>query len=82
MVIFRLLTEKVPFKNSRKEKMEYHLPLQYDYQSKEYFDSHFVTKLMASNIAQCYSMPLYYLILAEAMDAEAYTGLCRPNTGL
>ncbi|MDR2978859.1 MAG: hypothetical protein LBV02_00205 [Bacteroidales bacterium] len=42
MAIFRLLTEKVPFKNRGKEKTEYHLPLQYDYhdyQSQEYFDS-------------------------------------------
>ena len=78
MAIFRLLTEKVPFKNNIKEKTEYHLPLQYDYydyQSKEHFDSHFITKLMASNMGQCYSMPLYYLILAEAMKAEAYWAL-------
>jgi hypothetical protein len=78
MAIFRLLTEQVPFKNNRKEETEYHLPIQYDYhdyQSKKYFDSHFVTKLMASNVSQCYSMPLYYLILAEAMKAEAYWSL-------
>ena len=78
MAIFRLLTEKVPFKNNIKERTEYHLPLEYDYydyQSKEHFDSHFITKLMASNMGQCYSMPLYYLILAEAMNAEAYWAL-------
>ena len=83
MAIFRLLTEQVPFKNSRKEKIEYHLPLQYDYfdyQSKEYFDSHFVTKLMLSNMGQCYSMPLYYMILAEAMNAEAYWSLSPKHT--
>jgi len=78
MAIFRLLTEKVPFKNIGKEKTEYHLPLQYDYydyQSKERFDSHFITKLMASNVGQCYSMPLYFLILAEEMNAESYWSL-------
>ena len=78
MAIFRLLTEKVPFKNVGKEKIEYHLPLQYDYEdyhSKEHFDSHFITKLMVSNVGQCYSMPLYYLILAEAMNTEAYWSL-------
>ena len=37
----------------------------------DYFDSHFITKLMISGIGQCYSMPLYYLILAEEMNAEA-----------
>ncbi|MDR1113020.1 MAG: hypothetical protein LBL18_04590 [Bacteroidales bacterium] len=84
MAIFRLLTEKVPFKNSRKEKTEYHLPLQYDYydyQSRENYDSQFITKLMGSNIGQCYSMPLYYLILAEAINAEACWSLS-PKHGL
>jgi len=78
MAIFRLLTEKVPFRNNMRERTEYHLPLQYDYydyKSEEYFDSHFITKLIASNVGQCYSMPLYYLILAEEMDAEAYWSL-------
>jgi hypothetical protein len=78
MAIFRLLTEKVPFRNNTRERTEYHLPLQYDYydyQSKENFNSHFITKLMASNMGQCYSMPLYYLILAEEMNAEAYWSL-------
>ena len=78
LAIFRLLTETVPFKNSKREKTEYHLPIQYDYddyQSKEHHDSHFITKLMASNVGQCYSMPLYYLIIAEAMNAEAYWSL-------
>ncbi|MDR2978858.1 MAG: hypothetical protein LBV02_00200, partial [Bacteroidales bacterium] len=36
---------------------------------------------MISNIGQCYSMPLYYLILAEAMDSEAYWSLS-PKHGL
>jgi hypothetical protein len=75
MAIFRLLTDTVPFKNGRREKTEYHLPLQYDYydyKSEENFDSHFVTKLMCSGTGQCYSMPLYYLILAEEMNTEAY----------
>ena len=78
MAIFRLLTEKVPFRNNAKERTEYHLPLQYDYhdyKSEERFDSHFITKLMGSNVGQCYSMPLYYLILAEEMNAEAYWSL-------
>jgi hypothetical protein len=30
---------------------------------------------MASNVGQCHSMPLYYLILAEEMKAEAYWSL-------
>jgi len=43
-----------------------------DYKSEKHFDSHFVTKLMRSGIGQCYSMPLYYLILAEKIGAKAY----------
>ena len=71
MMLFRLIADTLQFKSAGTEKMITHLPIQYDYddyESKKYFDSHFVTKLMRSGIGQCNSMPLYYLILAEAME--------------
>ena len=75
MMLFRLISDTLTFKQVGAERTVAHLPVKYDYddyQSKQNFDSHFVTKLMRSNVGQCYSMPLYFLILAEAMEAEAY----------
>ncbi|MDR2057295.1 MAG: hypothetical protein LBP83_03260 [Dysgonamonadaceae bacterium] len=75
MMLFRLITDTLKIKSTGKERQLIHLPIKYDYddyQSKQHYDSHFVTKLMRSGVGQCYSMPLYYLILAEAAGAEAY----------
>ena len=75
MMIFRLISDTLIFKITTNEQTKYHLPIRYDYddyKSEINFDSHFVTKLMQSGVGQCYSMPLYYLVLAEAMGAEAY----------
>ncbi|MDR1199303.1 MAG: hypothetical protein LBK94_09910 [Prevotellaceae bacterium] len=75
MMLFRLISDTLQFKNFAIESAQIHLPVKYDYDdynSKISYDSHFVTKLMRSGIGQCHSIPLYYLILAEAVDAEAY----------
>ncbi|MDR1346860.1 MAG: hypothetical protein LBJ63_00280 [Prevotellaceae bacterium] len=75
MMLFRLISDTLLFKNSATESTQIHLPVKYDYDdynSKVSYDSHFVTKLMRTGIGQCHSMPLYYLILAEAIEAEAY----------
>ena len=75
MMLFRLISDTLKFKNTGTEKASVHLPIKYDYvdyESKEQYDSHFVTKLMRSGVGQCYSMPLYYLVLAEAIGADAY----------
>ena len=75
MMLFRLISDTLTFNDAASEKTVTHLPVKYDYddyQSKQNYDSHFVTKLMRSNVGECYSMPLYYLILAEAIGAEAY----------
>lgn len=74
-MLFRLIADTLKFKNKGTEKTLTHLPIKYDYddyRSQQHYDSHFVTKLMKSGVGQCYSMPLYYLILAEAIGAEAY----------
>jgi hypothetical protein len=78
MMLFRLLADTLKFRDAMAEKTLVHLPVKYDYDdydSKKHFDSHFVTKLMKSGVGQCHSMPLYYLILAEATGAEAYWSL-------
>jgi hypothetical protein len=75
MMLFRLVADTLKIKGTGTERQLTHLPIKYDYndyQSKQYYDSHFVTKLMKSGVGQCHSMPLYYLILAEAIGAEAY----------
>jgi hypothetical protein len=83
MMLFRLIADTLHFKGAGKEEMTTHLPIQYDnddFESKKNYDSHFVTKLMRSGIGQCHSMPLYYLILAEVIGAEAYWALA-PHHG-
>jgi len=75
MMLFRLISDTLKFKKTGTKAYSTHLPIKYDYddyQSEKYYDSHFVTKLMRSGVGQCHSMPLYYLILAEEMGAEAY----------
>ncbi|MCF8358422.1 MAG: hypothetical protein K9H26_06660 [Prolixibacteraceae bacterium] len=81
MMLFRLISDTLEVKSNIFEKTIKHYPVKYDlydYKSEQHYDSHFVTKLMKSGCGQCYSMPLYYLILAEKMEAEAYLSLS-PN---
>jgi len=75
MMLFRLISDTLKIKKGGSEKPITHFPIKYDlddYKSEKHFDSHFVTKLMRSGIGQCYSMPLYYLVLAEKLGAKAY----------
>lgn len=75
MMIFRFIGDTLTWKDQKTGRNLYHYPIKYDYEdydSKTNFDSHFVTKLMQEGKGQCYSMPLYYLVLAEAMNTNAY----------
>lgn len=75
MMIFRFISDTLIMKDKTTGKKLYHYPVKYnyeDYHSRNSFDSHFVTTLMQTGKGQCYSMPLYYLVLAEEMGAEAY----------
>lgn len=50
-------------------------PFSYDFQDTggtEDFTKQFVTKVMRTHTGQCRSLPMYYRVLAEAIDAEAY----------
>ena len=78
MAIFSLLTDTLNIKQPGTEKMVTHYPLKYnldDYDSKKDYTSHFVTTLLSTNVGQCYSMPLLYLIMAERLGANAYLSL-------
>lgn len=73
MMLFSALTDTLKLKSNGRTLTSF--PLKYnldDYQSRISYDSHFVTKLMKTGMGQCQSMPLYYLILAEEMGADAY----------
>jgi len=73
ITIYRLLTDTLNIRTGGKVIKSYPISYDYDdYQSVKSYDSHFVTKLMRSSVGQCISMPLYYLVLAEAMDSEAF----------
>ena len=75
MMIFRLVADTLMVKDKNTGKDQTHYPIKYnydDYKSNLSYDSHFVTTLMQSGVGQCHSMPLYYLVLAEEMEAEAY----------
>ncbi|WP_455584675.1 hypothetical protein [Bacteroides sp.] len=78
MAIFSLLTDTLKIKQPGTEKTITHYPLKYnldDYDSQKDFTSHFVTTLLATNVGQCHSMPLLYLVLAERLGAKAYLSL-------
>lgn len=78
MAIFSLLTDTLNIKQPGSEKTITHYPLKYnlnDYDSQKDFTSHFVTTLLATNVGQCHSMPLLYLILAERLGTKAYLSM-------
>lgn len=75
MMLFRIISDTLKIRDRSTGKNLYHYPIKYDYEdyhSKINYDSHFVTSLMRTGKGQCYSMPLYYLVLAEEIGAEAY----------
>lgn len=75
MMLFRFIADTLKIKDKQTQKPLTHYPIKYnyeDYQSKISYDSHFVTTLMQTSTGQCHSMPLYYLVLAEEIGAEAY----------
>jgi len=81
MMIFRYIVDTLRIKD--KKNTYAHLPITYnydDYESKKSFDSHFVIKLMQSGKGQCVSMPMYYLLLAEEISANAYLSYSPKHT--
>lgn len=75
MMLFRFMCDTLKLKDKSTQKTQIHFPAKYnyeDYDSHISYDSHFVTTLMRTGTGQCHSMPLYYLVLAETIGAEAY----------
>ena len=78
MTIFSLLTDTLNIQQPGTENTITHYPLKYnldDYDSQKDFTSHFITTLLTTNVGQCYSMPLLYLVLAERLGAKACLSL-------
>ena len=74
-MLFQFMCDTIKLKDKSTQKEQTHYPVKYnykDYDSHISYDSHFVTTLMQTGTGQCHSMPLYYLVLAEEMGAEAY----------
>lgn len=76
-VLFEFFSQPMQVKGFK----EKHFPIKYDFEDywgRQNWSKMFVTKLLKTNTGQCHSMPLLYLTLAEAIDAEAYLSLS-PN---
>lgn len=76
-MLFEFFTQPMQVKGFK----EKHFPIKYDFEDywgRENWAKMFVTKLLKTNTGQCHSMPLLYLMLAQAINAEAYLALS-PN---
>lgn len=76
-MLFEFFTQPMEVKGFK----EKHFPIKYDFEDywgRENWAKMFVSKLLKTNTGQCHSMPLLYLILAEAINAEAYLAIS-PN---
>ncbi|SEM33030.1 hypothetical protein SAMN05421856_102437 [Chryseobacterium taichungense] len=51
-----------------------------DYMGAKDWSKMFISKLLKTGSGQCHSMPLYYLMLAEEMDTEAYLAVAPNHT--
>lgn len=75
LTILKYFTDTINVKLPGQEKTLTHYPIKYDfndYMGQKNWSNMFVSKLMATNSGQCHSMPLFYLILAQELKAEAY----------
>ncbi|TSE08126.1 hypothetical protein [Aquimarina algiphila] len=69
--LFQFFTDTLEIKSKNLK----HLPLEYDFEDFWGRDDHskiFVKKLLSTGKGQCHSLPLFYMILAEEIDADVY----------
>ena len=75
MMLFRVMADTLKVKLPMNEKASVSFPMQYDfddYRGERDRSKLFVTKLLTFHTGQCHSLPLLYLILCEAVGADAY----------
>ncbi|WP_374463592.1 hypothetical protein [Chryseobacterium sp.] len=75
LMIFEYFSKDMKLGGTTHKAFEYDFK---DYLGEKDYSKMFVSKLLKTGSGQCHSMPLYYLILAEAMGTEAYLSLA-PN---
>ncbi|WP_168802027.1 hypothetical protein [Chryseobacterium candidae] len=75
LMIFEYFSKDIKLNGTTHKAFEYDFK---DYMGQKDYSKMFVSKLLKTGSGQCHSMPLYYLILAEAMNTEAYLSLA-PN---
>jgi hypothetical protein len=83
MMLFRVMADTLTVKLPLQERSTVSYPMLYDFDDFMGEKDHtklFVTKLLATRTGQCYSMPLLYLILCEAVGAEASLALSPNHT--
>lgn len=74
IMLFRVMSDTLNVKFPMQERHSISFPIQYDFddfQGESDYSKLFVTKLLLSHKGQCHSLPLLYLILCEAVGAEA-----------
>ncbi|MDR0233058.1 MAG: hypothetical protein LBI82_13235 [Dysgonamonadaceae bacterium] len=74
VMLFRVMSDTLKVKLPARESSTVSYPMQYDFDDfwgEENRSKLFVTKLLAAHTGQCHSLPLLYLILCEAVGAEA-----------
>ena len=75
LTIFNYITDTISIKLAGQEKTLTHYPIKYDfndYMGNENWSNMFVSKLMATNSGQCNSMPMFYSILTQELNAKSY----------
>lgn len=75
LMIFEYFSKDMKLDGTTHRAFEYDFK---DYMGQKDYSKMFVSKLLKTGSGQCHSMPLYYLMLAEAMNTEAYLSLA-PN---
>lgn len=75
LMIFEYFSKDMKLGGTTHKAFEYDFK---DYLGEKDYSKMFVSKLLKTGSGQCHSMPLLYLILAEAMGTEAYLSLA-PN---
>lgn len=71
----RLMSDTLVMKDAKGRIQFTHLPYRYDFDdpfAQYNYRKYFVTKLLAEKTGQCHSLPLLFLILAEALDVKAW----------
>ncbi|WP_145953313.1 hypothetical protein [Chryseobacterium indologenes] len=75
LMLFEYFSKDIKLNGTTHKAFEYDFK---DYMGQKDYSKMFVSKLLKTGSGQCHSMPLYYLMLAEAMNTESYLSLA-PN---